>query len=304
MIIKFKEILLSAFILTISLYANAQTDSSSDLEKLLGEENTPKKEYIRNAFKSSRVINGHSMEMLGKGVLDFRILHRFGMIKGGYRELFGLDQASMRFGFDYGISKNFTIGIGRSTFNKEIDGFAKYRIVHQSKGAKSFPISIIWVSGITLNTTKILEPELKKIENRLGYYHQAILGRKFGNAFTLQLSPTLVHKNLVDSKAFSNDMVALGIGARIKLSNRSAFIIDTYPLLYGARKYYNFFPLSLGFDIETGGHVFQLHVTNTKGMNEKAFIAETSQDWGKGEIQIGFNLSRVFTVVANKDESW
>ncbi len=304
MIIKFKEILLSAFLLTISIYANAQTDSSSDLEKLLGEDNTPKKEYIRNAFKSSRVINGHSMEMLGKGVLDFRILHRFGMIKGGYRELFGLDQASMRFGFDYGISKNFTIGIGRSTFNKEIDGFAKYRIVHQSKGAKSFPISIIWVSGITLNTTKILEPELKKIENRLGYYHQAIFGRKFGNTFTLQLSPTLIHKNLVDTKAFSNDMVALGIGARIKLSNRSAFIIDTYPLLYGANNNYNIFPLSVGFDIETGGHVFQLHVTNTKGMNEKAFIAETSQDWGKGEIQIGFNLSRVFTVVANKDESW
>lgn len=274
----------------------------SELDSLLNNDK-PAKEYIKNAFKSSRVINGHSMEMIGKGVLDFRILHRFGNIDGGFRELFGLDQASMRMGFDYGISKNFTLGIGRSTFQKEIDGFAKYRIIHQSKGEKSIPISLILTSGFTLTTVKIENKELNKLENRLGYYHQAIIGRKFDN-FTLQLSPTLVHRNLVPRNQDKNNMIAVGIGARVKLTNRMALILDTYPILAGASKDANKMPISLGIDIETGGHVFQLHVTNTRGMNEKAFISETNQTWGKGQIQFGFNLSRVFTVVKNTDTSW
>jgi hypothetical protein len=244
------------------------------------------------------------MEMLGKGVLDFRILHRFGTLSGGYHELFGLDQASMRFGFDYGVSKNFSVGIGRSTFNKEVDGFLKCRIVQQSKGPGSFPVSVLWVSGMTMKTAKESDAVRAKMENRLGYYHQVILGRKFGSAFTLQLSPTLVHRNLVDSMADKNNMVAMGIGGRIKLSNRSALILDTYPFLYGGRSGYNRIPLSIGFDIETGGHVFQLHITNTRGMNEKAFITETTERWRKGDIRIGFNLSRVFTVVKNKEASW
>jgi hypothetical protein len=244
------------------------------------------------------------MEMIGKGVLDFRILHRFGQINGGFRELFGLDQASMRFGFDLGLTKNMTIGIGRSTFNKEVDGFFKYRIIHQHKKYKPIPFSLVWVSGMTMNTTKITDPALNLFTNRLGYYHQMILGRKFGEAFTLQLSPTFVHRNLVDLKTDKNDLLAVGVGARVKLTNRSALILDAYPIAYGARSNYNQWPISIGFDIETGGHVFQLHVSNTRGMNEKAFIGETTQRWDKGEIQIGFNLSRVFTVMRNDDTSW
>jgi len=298
---KYKIVLMALAMTSSCLALKAQTE---DLEKLLDAGTKPQKQYVHNAFKSPRVINGHSMEMLGKGVLDFRILHRFGTLSGGYHELFGLDQASMRFGFDYGVSKNFSVGIGRSTFNKEVDGFLKCRIVQQSKGPGSFPVSVLWVSGMTMKTAKESDAIRAKMENRLGYYHQVILGRKFGTAFTLQLSPTLVHRNLVDSKTDKNNMVALGIGGRIKLSNRSALILDTYPFLYGGRSGYNRIPLSIGFDIETGGHVFQLHITNTRGMNEKAFIAETTERWGKGDIRIGFNLSRVFTVVKNKEASW
>lgn len=296
--------LLFLVLLLIQQVAFAQTDTKDELENLLSQEQKPVKEFVKNAFKSSRVINGHSMEFIGKGVLDFRILHRFGALNTGLRELFGLDQASMRMGFDYGISKNLTIGIGRSTFNKEVDGFVKYRIAHQHKGLKPIPLSLIWVSGMTMNTTKITDSKLNAFENRLGYYHQIIAGRKFGEAFTLQLSPTFVHRNLVDLPVDKNNMIALGVGARLKLTNRTALILDTYPILYGDREGYNIFPLSIGFDIETGGHVFQLHVSNARGMNEKAFITETTQDWTKGEIQIGFNLSRVFTIVKNTESSW
>jgi len=279
-------------------------DKGGDLEKMLNDGNAKQKEYVRNAFKSSRVINGQSMEMLGKGSLDVRILHRFGEFFSGYHQLFGLDAASMRLGFDYGVTKDLTIGYGRSTFNKELDGFVKYRIIQQSKGYKSVPFSLLWVSGLTFNTTKISNTELTKAVNRTAYFHQAIIGRKFGDMFTLQLSPTFVHRNLVEFTTDKNNAVALGIGGRIKLSNRTALILDTYPMLYGAREDYNQIPISIGFDIETGGHVFQLHVSNTHGMNEKAFITETTQSWGKGQIQFGFNLSRVFTVVKNKASSW
>ncbi|MBK7763442.1 MAG: hypothetical protein IPI46_08710 [Bacteroidetes bacterium] len=299
--------------LLVSITTYAQTDTTTlkidtntedELENLLDDDIKPVKEYVKNAFKSSRVINGHSMEMIGKGVLDFRILHRFGTLNSGYRELFGLDQASMRMGFDYGVSKNLSIGIGRSTFNKEVDGFFKWRIIHQRKKVRPIPFSLLWVSGITLTTTKNTDTKTYFFSNRLGFYHQIIIGRKFGQGFTLQLSPTVVHRNMVENKTENNDLFSLGVGARIKLSNRSAFIIDAFPNIYGATNSAFTFPLSIGFDIETGGHVFQLHLSNARGMNEKAFITETTQQWEKGEIRLGFNLSRVFTVVKNTSSSW
>lgn len=297
-----RKALVLASILYLPTCAIAQT--GDDLESLLEKDQKPKKEYINNAFKSSRVINGHSMEMIGKGVLDFRILHRFGMMSGGYHELFGLDQASMRMGFDYGVTKDFTIGIGRSTFNKEVDGFLKYRIAHQHKGLHPMPISIVWVSGITMNTTKKTDVTFDNFGNRLGYYHQLIAGRKFGDRFTLQIAPTLVHRNMTDLAVDNNTFIAVGIGGRVKIGNRTAFLIDAFPIAYGARENYNIMPLSIGFDIETGGHVFQLHISNSKGMNEKAFITETTQHWDKGQINLGFNISRVFTIVKNTEPSF
>jgi len=126
------------------------------------ESNRPKKEFVTHAFKSSRVINGHSMELIGKGVLDVRILHRFGTINGGASELFGLDQASMRLGFDYGLGKNLTIGMGRTTFKKELDGFIKWRPVRQARGGS--PVSWVLVTGISIYTFKNPDPQ-KDIKN-------------------------------------------------------------------------------------------------------------------------------------------
>lgn len=293
------------FLITALLFSTLNFFAQeTDIDKILQQDDTNTTTYIKNAFKSTRVINGHSMEMLGKGVLDFRILHRFGLINSGFSNLFGLDQATMRFGFDYGIHKNITVGIGRSTFNKEWDGFFKYRILHQSKGKKNMPFSLLWTSGITVNTTKELNPLLSDFVYRLGYYHQIILGRKFSESFSLQLSPTVVHRNLVETSKDFNNLISIGIGTRLKISKRTAIVLDTYPILYGVNPNVNLFPVSLGVDIETGGHVFQLHISNARGMNEKAFIGETYQDIAKGQIHLGFNLSRVFTVVKNTSSSW
>ena len=282
----------------MQISVNAQEE---DLLSLVGGSEEPKKEYVDYAFKSSRVIMSHSMEMIRPGVLDLRILHRFGNINKGIYELFGLDNATMRMGLDYGIGMNLMIGVGRSTNKKELDGFFKYRLIHQSKGRGAMPFSFLVVGGASLTTLKFADTTRKNyFSSRMGYYGQVIIGRKFGEGFTLQVMPTVLHRNLVATAGDPNDMYAAGIGGRLKLSKRLSLNADYYYRVNpnpedGTRN-----PFSVGFDIETGGHVFQLHFTNALGMNEKIFLAETTNQWGKGEIQFGFNISRSFQVKKKK----
>lgn len=291
----FSTVLITVMLLaTINAFAQQE-----DLLKNV-EDSAARKEYITGAFKSTRVINSHSMEMLGKGLLDVRFLHRFGTVENGISNLFGLDEAKMRFGLDYGISKNLTVGIGRSTHKKEWDGFLKYRIVQQSTGPGSFPASLVWVSGIATNTLAYQKGDVKnQFKYRTGYYHVLIIGRKFNNKFSMQLNPTFVHQNLVDSIKNYNNTWAIGTGVRFKVSHRVAIVAD-YHCIVAGKQPGTVNPLSIGVDIETGGHVFQLHFSNSRGMNERAFITETTNKWSKGEIRFGFNLSRVFTVVRPK----
>jgi hypothetical protein len=257
-------------------------------------------DHVTNAFKSPRVINTHSMEMLSPGTMDFRILHRFGDISRGAYELFGLDQASMRLGLDFGITSNLSAGIGRSTAKKEVDGFLKYRILWQSTGRRNIPVSVVWVSGMTVNGLKDpigIEGVQVKFTRRLGYYHELIIGRKFSDRFTLQVSPTLIHNNIVANKLTPNELLACGIGGRFKFTKRIAFVWDYTYVINRFPPNINYNPLSVGFDIETGGHVFQLHFSNAVGMNERAYISDANSNWLKGEVRFGFNLSRVFQIV-------
>ncbi len=278
----------------VPIELSAQEGSLLDI---LGEEDVT--DYTTNAFKSSRVINGHSMEMIGEGTLDFRILHRFGRISDGFYEMFGLDRASMRMGFDYGISPNLMVGFGRSTAKKEMDAFVKYRILWQSKGSKNNPVSLVWVSGITMNGLKdpIGNPEVPvTLSRRLGYYHELIIGRKITDGLTLQLSPTWVHRNIVDNQLIPNELFAIGFGGRVKFTQRLAFVWDYGYVINRFPSNLLANPLSIGLDIETGGHVFQLHFSNAVGMNERAYLSDTNGDWLKGDIQFGFNLSRIFQI--------
>jgi hypothetical protein len=287
--------------LIFSIHSHAQEDSVSREIELLDSTNEQINERVTSAFKSPRVIMSHSIEMLEAGVLDFRILHRFGPLDGGIDEMFGLDDATMRLGLDYGLTNNFTIGIGRSTFLKELDGYLKYRLLSQSRGEKAMPFSLAIAAGSMIRLGKSVDSVMKaEAARRMGYYGQLIIGRKFSQAFSFQLSPIMVHQNLVDLKDDPNNMFALGAGGRIKLTKRLSLNADYYYIfdpLNGRRN-----PLSLGFDIETGGHVFQLHFSNAEGMNERAFINETTNDWGSGGIRFGFNLSRVFQL--KKKASW
>ena len=209
------------------------------------------------------------------------------------KNFFGLDEASMRLGFDFGLQRNLMIGVGRSTLNKELDGYIKYAPISQSTGPRSSPITLALAVGMTANTLEW--PDSSKagdFKNRLAYYYQVIIGRKFSNAITLQVTPTWVHTNFTQEET-PTDQYAVGLGGRIKFSKRMAFTVDYFYRING-RDNDNYDPLSIGVDIETGGHVFQLHFSNATGMNERAFINETTGSWGKGEVRFGFNLSRIF----------
>jgi len=292
-------------LLILILLVFFQTQAQDDLLKLV-DSSKPAKEYVSRAFKSSRVINGHSMEMIPKGNMDFRILHRFGLVNTGVNNLWGLDQATMRFGFDFGLLRDLTVGIGRSTVNKEWDGFIKYRAVQQSRGPGSFPISIVGVAGMTYSTMPWSDPNRENFtSSRIAYYGLIIFGRKFNDYLTLQVSPTMVHRNLVPLETDENDAYAIGLGGRLKLSRRVAFVLDYHYIISGVDKNIYSNPLSMGVDIETGGHVFQLHFSNSQGMNEKAFITNTTDKWSKGEVRFGFNLSRMFVInKKTKGENW
>jgi hypothetical protein len=279
----------------LGLQATAHSQEE-DMMKLLGEDK-PKKEYVYNAFKSSRVIMSHSMEMLRPGVLDFRILHRFGNVNNGLKEFFGLDEASIRLGLDYAISDDLTIGVGRSKHKKEIDGFVKYRIIQQATGPRSLPFSLVGVAGTTLSTIPWSDPTRENyFSSRMSHYGQAIIGRKFNDGLTIQIMPTLLHRNLVPTSADPNDLYIAGIGGRVKLSKRMSLNVDYYYVINQNEALGLHNPLSVGLDIETGGHVFQLHFTNAMGMNERAFLTETTNDWLNGDIQFGFNISRAFQI--------
>jgi len=291
--------LIQGCVVALVLSVAGQAAYAQDLLQELGPDSA-QKEYVKNAFKSSRVINTHSMEFIGKGVLDVRILHRFGLVSEGAKNLFGLDEANMRFGFDYGLGKSLTVGIGRSNVNKELDGFIKYRPVWQSKGPGAVPFSVVLISGMSLMTQAFPEPkDIYKFQHRMAFYQEVIIGRKFSDGFSLQVTPIYLHRNLVTLAEDDNNLFALGVGGRLKLSKRMAFVVDYEPILSGKHQFTRN-PLAMGIDIETGGHVFQLHFSNAKGMNEKALLTTTLDNFWEGEIRFGFNLSRVFTIKKKK----
>jgi hypothetical protein len=288
----------TSVVITLVLVCLIKVSAQESLLKGV-EDSLPVREKISAAFKSTRVINAHSIEMLAKGNLDFRILHRFGRVNQGVSQLFGLDAASFRMAFDYGITNNLMIGIGRSTFMKELDGFLKARVFQQSRGDGAIPFSLVVAAGTMVWTEQVFTSVKPSATDRTSYYVQLIAGRKFSESFSLQLSPILLHRNMVERPVEENTIIALGGGARYKISKRVAFTVDYHHPLSGVLPVTHD-PLSVGVDIETGGHVFQLQFSNSAGMNERAYLTETTDNFFNGDIHFGFNLSRIFKLGRKK----
>ncbi len=282
---------------------------AQDLMDMLGDDQAQKTEYTYATFKASRIVNGQSIENPKKGALNFVISHHFGQINEGWYEFFGLDQANIRFGFEYGITDWLAIGIGRTSVNKTYDGSAKVKILRQSKGLKNMPLSLSYYTDVAITSLKWQYPERNNyFSSRLYYVHELLIARKFSKRISLQLTPAYIHRNLVPSTKDPNDIFAVGAGGRFKLTNRLAINAEYFYLLngktgysypdYNETQYHNSF--SFGLDIETGGHVFQIYLTNSQGLIDSQFIPNTTGDWFNGDIHIGFNINRTFQIVKPK----
>ncbi len=271
--------------------------NSAELPK--AEEET-EEEDVTATFKSTRIINGHSIERMKKNQLEFRISHRFGRLNSGSYELFGLDQSVIHFSLEYGLTNWLEVGLGRGSFEKTFDGFAKASILRQTTGGdRNIPVHLSFLSSVEVNGLKWDDPATTHyFSSRLTYVQQILIARKFSNSFSLQLSPTFIHRNLVAEAVEPNDLYALGIGARYKLSKRLSLNGEYFYVYRGAEnqgsvKYYD--PLAIGIDIETSGHVFQIMLTNSLGMREGGFIGKTNGQWTDGDVHLGFNISRTFS---------
>jgi hypothetical protein len=287
--------LTALLLLLVSIHTAAQTVD------LFAEDNkTISTDITTGTFKATRIVNGQSIENVGSGVLDFRILHRFGALNQGGYNFFGLDQATMRLGLDYGINNRLMVGIGRSTFEKQYDAFLKYKIIRQQKGAKNIPFSLSYASSVIYKSLRDATTTYTPyVSDKFSYANQLLLASKINDYLSIQLTPTLIHYNMVDAKTIPNDFYSLGFGFRQRVSKRVNITTEYFYRFNKLDGYYN--PLSVGVDIETGGHVFQLHVSNSTGMTERTFINETTGSWGKGDLRFGFNISRVFTLRKPKE---
>ncbi len=287
------------FILSLKIYAQ------DDLLKMLDSTTVKEIPYTHSTFKTTRLINAHSVETTEKNVLDLRITHRFGEMGkaygGGIETFYGLDNASnIRIAFEYGVTDRLTLAFGRNKFDKALDGYAKFKILKQRDDNK-MPISLTVFANTALSTAKTTLYK-EKFTRRLSYVYQAIIARKFNERLSLQLMPAFVHRNYVERNELSNNIFALGLGFRYKFTKRSSVLIDfsyifdnnyLHPFAtYNGSKF--FMPLGLGYELETGGHVFSVNVTNSAGVIENHFLAQTAVPWNQMGIKFGFNISRGF----------
>lgn len=303
---------LLSFLIFFSLTVFAQ----DDLMKMLEQQNDkPKNEPIIATFKTTRIVNAQTTECVKKNTLDTRITHRFGNVGaasgGGYNSFYGMDNVvNVRIAFEYGILDNLMIGIGRSKTMGHIDGLIKWRFITQTTNNK-IPLSM----AVYLNTAfspvkrEIFYADVPNFENnnlhRFSYTAQLIVARRFGDIGSLEILPTYVHRNYVktyvnpdNGSTDSNGLFSIGVAARIKLTKRSNILAEYFYTFSEFRQnnptrpYYQ--PISIGYEIDTGGHIFHVNFSNAVGIIENDFIPSSPDTWNMGGFKLGFNISRVF----------
>ncbi len=265
--------------------------AQDDLLDLINEE--PAAPVLVTAtFKATRIVNSQSIELARPKTLEFMILHRFGSMKNGVYDLFGMDEARIRFDLKYGINDRISTGAGRSSLNKTYDIFSKIKLMNQSN---VFPFSIALFADIEIETLKRENKFSDKLVNRLTYDSQLLIARKFNQNLSFQIMPTWVHYNLVKKDEDAHDLYSMGVGGRMKVTKRVSLNADTF-FPVGERDSTFVQSWGIGCDIETGGHVFQIMVTNVQGSFESAYIENASGAIADKNLYLGFNITRVFAI--------
>ena len=284
-----KKIFLTVFLILASLQL-----SSQDLLDILELEAPVTENIVSATFKGTRIVNGHSIENRKNAELEFIISHRFGRVNTGFEELFGLDQANIRFALEYGLTDDLTAGLGRSSFEKTYDGYLKYSLLKQKTGANAFPFAVSLFGSIAAKSQKAIAGNERTFAESLFYVGQVLIAKKVNSSLSIQVTPTYVHRNLATIAADPHDIFALGFGTRVKLSKRVSLNAEYYQQFQKLTSINARNSLAFGVDIETGGHVFQIILSNAITMVEKSFITETTGNFFGGDIHLGFNLSRTF----------
>lgn len=293
-----KKIILSlSLVISGSSAFFAQT--GDDLLNMVAEK--PKKEYTTATFKTTRLINFHTVEVLSKRSLDFRISHRFGDFNSGAYNAWGVDGgANIRLALEYTHGSRLMFGIGRTSGKKIVDGFLKFRLLKQTTKGGGMPISVTLFSSVyhTFMQNVLIDGinKYQTIPDRLSYCNQIMIARKFSSRFSFQLMGAMVHFNMVDRITDKNDCFIVGAVTRFKFAKRQAITLEYAHRLnkYSNDKYYDSF--GVGYDLETGGHVFQIHLTNSFGLTEDQFYMYTNTTWQNFGVRLGFNISRVFSL--------
>lgn len=295
-----KLIILSVILLAISESKISAQSLLDSLDSFVGQ--TKQTEYAEATFKAPRLINGQTVELIGKKELGVIISHRFGSINEGAYNFYGLTESKIRLGVDYGLVDKINIGFGVASYQRTFDGFFKINLLRQSNGNRKIPFTIVYTSTAYYTAEKWTEPDRKNLlSSRFFYSHQLQIARKLGNRVSLQFTPGVVHRNLVKREIDQNNVYSIGLGGRFKLTKRLALNTEYYYLLPGqtAKDFVNSF--SLGLDIETGGHVFQLLFTNSLSPQEFIVIPETTNKWVNKDIHFGFNIIRVIGLSHKKN---
>lgn len=286
------------YLIAVMSWVCIQGQAQNDLMKELEESQPEETNFTIQTFNGTRVINGQSVETKGKGELEFIFSHRFGRLNSGSYNFWGLDDAFVRLGLEYGITDRLGVGLGRSSTDKTFDGYVRYKVLRQSSGAKNIPFTVTAVGSwyIKASPQARFNPQVT-MNDRIAYSLEWLAAKKFSPNFSMQISPVWVHRNTVNQMFENNDDVALGVGVIHKIT-RSLSITGEY--FYRINTHPNTTrtdAVGMGLDIETGGHVFQLIFTNSLGLFTRAVVSETQGDFFDGDIHFGFNISRNFQLV-------
>ncbi len=288
-----KFLLTFVTLLGISQLTLAQDDLLSEMEK----QETVVSDFTIGTFSGTRLINGHSIETKHKGSLEFIITHRFGTLNSGGYNLWGLDNSSIRLGLEYGITDKLGVGVGRSSFDKTFDYYTKYKVLRQTK---SVPVTVTALGTASFKASMREEFPTLATRDKMSYVAQLLIARKFSQRVSFQLAPAFLHQRTVNQDTAVNNLLSLGMGGRVKITRSMAVVAEYYLRLneHDATPFND--SIGLGVEFETGGHVFQLVFTNSRGMMERAFLAETTGDFFDGDIHFGFNITRTFQLSGKK----
>ncbi|MFC4738518.1 DUF5777 family beta-barrel protein [Flavobacterium ponti] len=276
---------ITLFLFLLPLFTFSQEDLLEGLDSI------SVNQKVSSTFKALKIVNLESTKLAAKGDLYFIVAHRFGSIKDDFEGFYGLDNANTQLKFVYGLTDWLTISGARSEL--AYDFSTKYTLINQVN--EGFPVTFTGFTSLAINNTlkESLYPKLK-FDNRLSYVAQLLVSRKFSEKLSLEVAPTFLHENFVDNPLQNNTQYLIGAGGRYKLSKRWSLNIDYAAHLNRASNSIYKNPLSIGFDLETGGHVFQMHFTSSQGIHEAGYLAQTTGDWTKADVYFGFNLLRVF----------